>query len=360
VAQPPIDAGTAEQAAPSWRSITVLIPTYKRPDFLRNALDSVLNQSRLDLIAEVVVSENSDDPRSEFVCREFPQLPLKFIRQSPPVGVGHHFAFLPTLANTPLVALLGDDDMWGRYHLEEAARLLANEPAAVACINMAVNVPNSARGIAGTHSTLLQTKVAPWADRFADHWTWSAKDVLLASLFWTPLNMWSFVGRRTVMIEAMKVFTDPDQGTDSDRFMIWRIAKAGPVVIGREVGLFYRIHPDNACSRMESKAPDFHKRSWRRNLELMLDEAAEMGIDAKKEWQKTFGDADLPAIFMSQYPMTIECRNTLLQRWGPVRQLCGADSKPSGFLKTIAREVLPPFVQRGARSLLERIRRDGK
>jgi hypothetical protein len=350
----------AEQAASSLRSITVLIPTYKRPDFLRSALESVLNQSRLDLIAEIIVSENSDDTRSELVCRDFLDLPIRFLRQSPPIDVGHHFALLPTLANTPLVALLGDDDMWGRYHLEEAARLLANEPAAVACINMAVVVPNSGRGIGGSHSHLLQSNVAPWADRFADHWTWSAKDVLLASLFWTPLNMWSFVGRRTVMIEAMKVFTDPYQGTDSDRFMLWRIAKAGPVVIGREVGLYYRMHPGSACVQLESEAPDFHRRSWRKNLERMLDEAAEMGIDAKVEWQKTFGDADLPAIFMSQYPMTIECRNTLLQRWGPVRQLCGADSKPSGFLKTIAREVLPPFVQRGARSLLGRIRRDGK
>jgi len=360
VAQPPIDAGMAEQAAPSLRSITVLIPTYKRPGFLRSALESVLNQSRLDLIAEVVVSENSDDPRSEVVCREFPQLPLKFIRQSPPVGVGYHFALLPALAKTPLVALLGDDDMWGRYHLEEAARLLASEPAAVACINMSVVVPNSGRGIVGQHVTLPHCTVAPWADRFADRWIWSAKDVLLASLLWTPFNMWAVVGRRHIMADAMKVFTDPDQGTDSDRFMLWRIAKAGPVVIGREVGLYYRVHSNNACAQLESEAPDFHRRSWRRNVELMLDEAAEMGIDAKAEWHKTFGDADLPAMYANQNPITVESRNTLLRRWGPVLQLCGPDETHLGFLRAMAREVLPPFVQRGVRGLLGRGKRAAK
>jgi len=337
-----------------------VIPTHKRPDFLRSALESVRNQSRLDLIAEIVVSENSEDPRSEVVCREFQDLPVRFIRQMPPFDAYLHLARLPTLTATPLVALLGDDDMWSRYHLEEAARLLASEPAAVACINMAVVVPNSGRGIGGTHSTLLQANVAPWAERFADHWTWSAQDVLLASLFWTPLNMWSCVGRRHIMTDAMMVFADLDQGTDADRFMLWRVAKAGPVVIGREVGLFYRMHSDNACARMESEAPDFHRRSWRRNVELMLDEAAEMDIDAKAEWQKTFGDADLPSIYTSRYPMTVECRNALLQRWGPVRQLRGPDGTPASFLKAMARELLPPFVLRGVRRLVGRMQKIGQ
>jgi hypothetical protein len=236
--------------------------------------------------------------------------------------------------------------MWGRYHLEEAARLLAIAPEAVACINMAVVVTDSGRGITGPHSTLLQSKVAHWADRFADHWTWDAKDVLLASLLWTPLNIWSVVGKQPVMTDALKVFVEPDQGTDADRFMLWRIAKAGPVVIGREVGLYYRMHSDNACTRMESEALEFQRRSWRRNLERMLDEAAEMGIDAEAEWRKTFGDADLPAIYTSQYPMTVECRNILLRRWGPVRQLCGPDLTPARLLKRMARQLLPPFVHR--------------
>ncbi len=337
-----------------------MIPTHRRPDFLRSALESVRNQSRLDLVLEIVVSENSEDPRSEVVCREFQDLPVRFIRQSPPFDAYLHLARLPTLAATPLVALLGDDDMWSRYHLEEAARLLASEPAAVACINMAVVANNSGRGIVGPHSTLLQSKVAPWIDRFSDHWTWGAKDVLLASLLWTPLNMWSYVGRRDATIDAMTVFAEPDQGTDADRFMLWRVAKAGPVVIGREVGLFYRMHSDNACARMETEAPDVQRRSWRMNLERMLDEAAEMGIDPKAEWQKTFGDADLPSIYTSRYPMTVECRNALLQRWGPVRQLRAPDETAARFLKTMARELLPPFVQRGVRQLLGTLRGVGQ
>ena len=84
----------------------------------------------------------------------------------------------------------------------------------------------------------------------------------------------------------------------------------------------------------------------------MLDEASEMGIDAKAEWQKTFGDADLPAIYTSQYPMTVECRNTLLRRWGPVRQLRGPDAPATKLFKAMARELLPPFVQRGVRRLV--------
>jgi len=144
----------------------------------------------------------------------------------------------------------------------------------------------------------------------------------------------------------MRVFQEPAQGTDADRFMIWRIAKSGPIVIGREVGLYYRLHSDNACARMESEDLAFHRRSWLKNLERMLNEAAAMGIDAKAEWQKTFGDADLSGVAMSQYPMTVACRNMLRERWGPVRQLRYPYAS-TRFLKTMARELLPPILHRG-------------
>jgi hypothetical protein len=341
------DAFATESVAPTPRSITVLIPTYKRPGLLRCALESVRNQSRLDLVSEIVVSENSDDPQSEVVCQDFPDLPIRFVRQTPALDVGSHFALLPTLAETPLVALLGDDDMWGRYHLEESARLLAIEPEAVAYVGMAVIVSSSARQVKWPFLSILQSEVSPWSDRFLSHWTWSAKDVLLASLFWTPLNMWATVGRRNTLIEAMKVFQDPNQGTDSDRFMIWRVAKLGKIVVAREIGLFFRVHSDSGCARQVAEAPDFHRRSWRRNLERMLDEAAEIGIDAKAEWDKTFGDTELPGILYDQSGMVKECRDTLLRRWGPIRHLRGPDKTPLSYLKMIARESLPPFLRRG-------------
>ena len=350
------DVLATEPVAPTQRSITVLIPTYKRPGFLRCALDSVRNQSRLDLVAEIVVSENSDDPRSEVVCQDFQDLPIRFVRQTPAVDVGSHFALLPTLAETPLVALLGDDDMWGRYHLEESTRLLSIEPEAVACIGMAVIVSNSARQIKWPFLSILQSEVSPWSDRFSDHWTWNAKDVLLASLFWTPLNMWAIVGKRNAMIDAMKVFQDPNQGTDSDRFMIWRISKLGKIVIGREIGLYYRVHSDSGYARYQAEAPDVHRLSWRRNLERMLDEAAEIGIDAKAEWHKTFGDAELPGILYAQSGMPKECRDTLLRRWGPIRHLRGPDMTPLRFLKMIAKDSLPPFLQRGVVKLRSWVR----
>ena len=353
--QPPIDAGMAEQAASSLRSITVFIPTYKRPGFLRSALESVLNQSRLDLIAEVVVSENSDDPRSEVVCREFPQLPLKFIRQSPPVDVGHHFALLPTLANTPLVALLGDDDMWGRYHIEDALFHLKAHPDAVAYIGATVVVGDSSRAVTCSYQLIAQSRIPPLSDHFADHWLWSAQDMLLASLLMTPLNMWAIVSHRNPLQLAFQVFADEKPGIDADRFMIWRLATLGKLVIGREIGLFYRIHDGSGCARLAAEAPLYHAECSRLYTRRMLDEAAELGLDARQLWKgmidsMTRQQWEKVRSFPWISPGSIA---VIREAFGDDAQLDSRPTDASHWLKSMCREVLPPVLFRS----LARLRR---
>jgi hypothetical protein len=328
--------------------VTVLIPTYKRPELLRCALESVRNQSRLDLIAEVVVSENSDDPRSEVVCREFPTLPLKFIRQSPPIVAGHHFALLPSLANTPLVALLGDDDMWGRYHIEEALFRLKAHSDAVAYIGAAVVVGDSSRAVTGAYQLIAQSRIPPLSDHFTDHWLWSAKDVLLASLLLTPLNMWATVGYREPLQRAFQVFAEEKPGLDSDRFMIWRLATLGKIAIGREIGLFYRIHGGSACARLAADAPLYHAECSRLYTRRMLDEAADLGLDARQLWKGM-----IDSMTRQQWEQVRSFPWISPGTIAAIRDAFGDDSHldppPSGVLhrlKPICREILPPIFLR--------------
>jgi len=331
-------------------SISVAIPTFKRPAMLRDTLESVRNQSRRDLIAEVIVSENSQDTRSEQVVGEFTDLPIRFIRQSPPLQVGDHLSLLPSLCQAQFVALVGDDDMWGRYHLEESARLLNSESDAVACVNVAVIVNDSSRSIDKPHSTLIQAASPPISERFADHLLFGPKDVLVSSLLWTPLNMWAIVAQREPLMEAFRVFLDPDQGTDCDRYMLWRLSTIGPIAIGREVGLFYRMHRDSGCAQMDAAAPDFHRQSWKRNVQRMLDESADLGIDARKEWLNAVGVQSLSWVNSISSPLTCASREVLVDRWGSNCGLADAPPQMSGAGHFL-RQCLPPIVVRAARRL---------
>jgi len=328
--------------------ITVTIPTYKRPALLRAALESVRNQSRPDLIDSVILSENSSDPESEEMCRSFPELPIRFVRQNPAVDAGTHFCRIVELAETEHVALLGDDDMWGRYHIEEAARQLSVQQNAVAYIGSVAVVRNSSRELCSLHNLIAKSRIPPLSDRYADSWVWAPQDMLLASLLCTPFNMWAIVGRRSELLQAMQVFTEPDQGIDSDRFMIWRLSQLGSVVIGREIGLFYRIHGDNACARLIAEAPQHHRQATRAYTNRMLQEASAMGIDSRALWLNMMSRMTPNQLNeIRDYRWNLEgAPDALIEAWGDD---AGFPRKPNPKIRRIkafVRDILPPCIHR--------------
>lgn len=105
--------------------ISIVIPTYNRPDTLRVAIASVIAQSWHDWELLVVgdacgpetaaVTEEFDDPRIDYV-----NLPARFGEQSGPNSVGM------ALAGGSHVAFLNHDDVWLGDHLERAMATLGN------------------------------------------------------------------------------------------------------------------------------------------------------------------------------------------------------------------------------------------
>jgi glycosyltransferase involved in cell wall biosynthesis len=328
-----------------------LIPTYKRPVLLRAALESVRNQSRPDLIAAVIVSENSTDPGSEDVCRDFSDLPIRFVRQTVALEPYCHFSRIVELAETEHVALLGDDDMWGRYHIEEAARQLSAHQNAVAYIGGTAFVSDSSRAISSQGQLVAQSRIPPYSDRFADCWVWSAQEILLASLLCTPLNMWAIVGRRDNLLKAMEVFTEPNQGIDADRIMIWELSRLGEIVIGREMSLFYRVHSDNACARMLAESPMHHRQASHAYTRRMLREASDMGIDARTLW------LDMTSRMTPQQWNDVRTfsgnlegsRDALVAAWGDD---AGHPRNPD--LRAMVRDILPPFLHRALARIMRK------
>jgi hypothetical protein len=59
--------------------LSVLSPTANQPLLLRRALKSVARQSGVDQIQEVLVSENLKNWESENICRQFTNLPIRYL-----------------------------------------------------------------------------------------------------------------------------------------------------------------------------------------------------------------------------------------------------------------------------------------
>lgn len=326
--------------------ITVVIPTYKRASLLRAAIESVRNQSRHDIINEVIVSENSDDQESVKVIRAFPDLPLRHIFQSPPTDPGTHFLRLIELATTEWIALLGDDDMWGRYHLEDAIRALSAHPEAVAYAGQFVCVKNTGRTAVGAASYPLAENLGKRDQLFQDCWVFNALDMGVASLLLTPFNMWALVGRRAALMQAFQAFTEPGAGYDSDRYMFWLLAQAGPIVIGREIGLFYRYHDGNANARLLSEDFVYQQRMAGEYTRRILLDAESKGMRLQKTWHDAV--LAMPMADRRKYweAATPGAKQATIDAWGP--HIEHMFIPPTNPLKRLARDWIPPFLWRQA------------
>jgi glycosyltransferase involved in cell wall biosynthesis len=103
--------------------ISICIPTYNRPDLLREAIDSCLAQTYQDF--EIVISDDSKDNRSEAVVAEYQsKYPgrIGYVRNTPSLGQAANVNSLFERATGARLVLLHDDDLL----LPNALEVLSN------------------------------------------------------------------------------------------------------------------------------------------------------------------------------------------------------------------------------------------
>jgi len=106
-------------------TFSVVIPTCDRPEYLREAVDSVLAQTKP--AHEILVIDNGRE------AVDTAQLPvsetLRVIRALPRFGVAQARNLGAILATGDYIAFLDDDDRWERHYLAEVARAIEESGA---------------------------------------------------------------------------------------------------------------------------------------------------------------------------------------------------------------------------------------
>ncbi len=108
--------------------VSAVITTHNRVDLLRRAIESVLNQSFVDIEC-IVVDDASIDSTKEY-CES---LPITYIRISPEESKGGNYARNQGIlaAKGNYVAFLDDDDFWHANKIEEQMSLVREKNAKV-------------------------------------------------------------------------------------------------------------------------------------------------------------------------------------------------------------------------------------
>jgi glycosyltransferase involved in cell wall biosynthesis len=93
-------------------SISVCIPTYQRPKFLKEAIDSVLAQTLQPI--EIVIGDDSRDDLTQKLVANIQKdcpIPIVYTRHSPSLGQAENINFIYKIAKADKIVLLHDDDL---------------------------------------------------------------------------------------------------------------------------------------------------------------------------------------------------------------------------------------------------------
>jgi glycosyltransferase involved in cell wall biosynthesis len=309
---------------------------------LRSALQSVANQSRRDLIKEVIVSENSDDQMSKEIVNEFPELPVSYIVQFPVVNVGNHFALLVDKVQTDWVALLGDDDMWGRYHLEEAHRCLLQEPDSIAYVGWDAYFTDESRPVSGARFDPLG--VLNSGENNKGYFKVDFVNMSLACLNLTPLNMWATIGKKNAVSFAFQVFKEKDLGADSDRYMFWLLSQVGPVLVGKEITLFYRLHGASNNVKMHKENSAFQVEMEVIYTTRMIEELNKRSIPIEKELYKRVAAMSRENRNILWTRSLHGSKIVLLKKWPKTARLLMNNLVKPVNLNACIHQLLPPLI----------------
>lgn len=147
-----VETRTVLKSSVSTPFITILIPTYKRPDTLKETIDSVLNQ--IDFIDyEIIImdNDNSDNSETENMIRHYNHSKISYYKNTLNLGqIGNwNKGFL--LAKSEWVVLLHDDDYILPQYLSKIVSVLKENPEIQGLFTVPMNEyikeDNSAVGI---------------------------------------------------------------------------------------------------------------------------------------------------------------------------------------------------------------------
>ena len=222
--------------------VTVIITTRNRSEMLVDALKSVRRQTGLASVARVIVSENGETGDSEEVCKRFTDLPLWYVRQQPPVSSLLHIRALWHHVESPIVAILHDDDWWLPEHLENSVRVLEKHSDCVATFsNFLDSLGPKIVPIASVKA--WRVWMSSGGDFSPDLLTLDKVSVLLACLLESSFHYSTMVGRKDAVWECDQRKVASDHAWDNERTFPVFLSALGSIGYLTRHAAVVRNHP---------------------------------------------------------------------------------------------------------------------
>jgi glycosyltransferase involved in cell wall biosynthesis/SAM-dependent methyltransferase len=235
--------------------ISILLPTVNRPLFLKKALESIAEQTIVNNVCEVIVSENGGDKASEAVCGEFSDLPIKYFYQEKQLSPAQHIKKVFNICSGNFIAFLSDDDWWAPGHLETAILSLNRHKSAAAVFSRAVYVVDEEIKYDRTIPAPAFS-VVPASSFVKNEYVYKHHEIVSCCWLFTPFHISTIAGRRDVLASSVNKLYDEVDFYNSDRELFPLIAEEGDILFNDTPDTYIRWYDGNSTKKVKKEKLD--------------------------------------------------------------------------------------------------------
>jgi len=217
-------------------TIKIVILSRDRPQYLKESLDSVLNQKYSGVKLKIVVSDNSEgDKVNELIKRHYVDSDIEYIRRDPPISLRAHFQVIISECQEKYVVLFHDDDVMRPNYIKTIYPFIQKEGiAAVGCNSFIFNSDIS-KTVGRMHKFNSVKTFIDENDFLSSYMPWSAGGI-------APFPCYMY---KTEFLKKVKLKKISREDNFSDTLMLSAFTEYGSIIWVPDFLMYYRVHDSN-------------------------------------------------------------------------------------------------------------------
>ncbi|MDB5287277.1 MAG: hypothetical protein JWR05_2226 [Mucilaginibacter sp.] len=271
--------------------ITVIIPSYRRAKYLKTALESVKQQTVLNKIDRIIVSENSTDLGAKEVCDTFPELNIDFFQQDGNWSAVEHLSWIINQSDSEFTAMLHDDDWWYTSHLQIGLEQL-QQPDTSAYFSNFIFVKDETGTDATFHHANMISYVAE-KNTCLKPLHLSFEDVCCLCYIYTPFHMSAMMAKTAFLKHANNDGLKNAKPWYADRILYPYLSLHGKIALNIQVLVGIRNHANNDAKTIDNTTRYNSHAEGALKIKVLAEEKS---VDVLDRWKKIITQLPQPEV----------------------------------------------------------------